>query len=128
MGGAHGDVAYPTHTQRALDAMTRHHGVLDRHPAAADREAPRDHAQQLRELTPRDVLGLRALTGEVDLVGGLLRAQQIGWAAHSSSTTRTVAPLGIMKLTLVLTRSRPNRNSSTGVLFGRRCAISACVP
>src|SRR5262245_28786722 len=106
--------------------MRREQPVLHRHPAAADGHPARDQAKALGELAARDVFRLHAFDGEIHLGSGSFRQ----WAGrvHSLSTTSSVAPLGIMMLTLVLTDCRPKRNVFTGELFGRLRSICSRVP
>lgn len=126
VSAAQRDVGHFANQGFALNPGWRKEPVLHRDPAGADGHAAGDETEELGEFATRDMFGLDAFNGKIHFGRRLFWEWACG--IHSLSTTSSVAPLGIMMLTLVLTSCWPNRNVLTGELFGRLLLICSRVP
>src|SRR5258706_949708 len=84
-----------------LDPVWRKEAVFSGNPTATDNHATGNETKEFGEFATRNMFRLHSFDGEIDFGCGFLGKSAVG--IHSLSTTSSVAPLGIMILTLVLT-------------------------
>ena len=101
MGAAGGDRRGATDEGFTLDPVYWEEAIFSGNPTAPNGHAAGNETKEFGEFAPGNMFSLHSFDGKVDFGRGLLRKSAVG--VHSLSTTSSVAPLGIMIFTLVLT-------------------------